>query len=270
MGIFSKTLKYFFYFFVIGGGLIFFIFIFLFFQIPSEAKIRGCLTTKLYEVDLCSTSSRYISFGKISPYLIRAVVMTEDSTFWTHRGFDFVEIQRSLEKNIDKGVMARGGSTITQQLAKNLFLTSEKTFSRKIAEAFITLRIEKTLTKKEILEKYLNVVQFGKNLFGVKDAAAFYFQKVPLDLNVIEASFLAFLLPSPEKYSKSFFVKKLTPFARNRLEQIITGMYKTQRIDEIEYDLALKKLVYFPQYGPVEAPSEETIEIIEEDIINPD
>lgn len=221
--------------------------IYVYSYIPSRKEVRGCMTTKMFQVKLCPGSGDYVPLNKISQNLQKAVVLTEDSAFWDHGGFDLKEMQRSFEKNMEKGSFVRGGSTITQQLAKNLFLTSEKTLQRKVLEAVITLQIEKHLSKKEILERYLNVVEFGPNLFGVKKASQYYFKKDPGSLSVIESAFLAFLLPSPQKYSVSFFKKNLTPFARKRLNDIITNMYRYQRIDEDQYYIAKEQIDYFIQ-----------------------
>ncbi|PIS11511.1 MAG: monofunctional biosynthetic peptidoglycan transglycosylase [Bdellovibrio sp. CG10_big_fil_rev_8_21_14_0_10_47_8] len=217
----------------------------LFSKIPTNQEIKGCLTTKMYHVKLCPSSGQYVRLSQISNYLQKSVVLSEDSSFWTHQGFDLQEIQNSLKSNLEKGRFVRGGSTITQQLAKNMFLSKEKTLGRKIVEAFITIRIEKVLSKKEILERYLNVVQFGKELFGVKQAAAFYFKKDPQDLDVVESTFLTFLLPNPEVYSKSFYKQHLTAFAQERLRQMIDRLYQYNRISEEEYLTAKSELEYF-------------------------
>lgn len=214
-------------------------------QIPSDKKIKGCLTTNLYKVHLCPGTDSYVRLSQISNYLQKAVVLTEDSSFWNHEGFDLQEMQNSLKANLEKGRFARGGSTITQQLAKNLFLSKEKTLSRKILEAVITVRIEKTLSKKEILERYLNVVQFGKDIYGVKKAAQFYFSKTPENLSLAESAFLVFLLPNPEVYSKSFYKKQLTPFAQQRLNTIVDRLYQYNRVTESEYLAAKSELQYF-------------------------
>jgi monofunctional biosynthetic peptidoglycan transglycosylase len=231
--------------------IVFFVLVFsvaglwLFSKIPSDKTIRGCLTTEMYKVDLCPGSAKYISLRNVSPYLQRAIVLTEDGSFWQHNGFDLQELQISLKTNLEKGRFARGGSTITQQLSKNMFLTKEKTIFRKIVEAIITVRIEKVLSKKEILERYLNVVQFGKNVFGIKQASQYYFKKEPRELSLTESAFLAFLLPGPEVYSKSFYKKKLTPFAENRLNQILDRLYQYNSVDESEYVTAKAELAYF-------------------------
>jgi monofunctional biosynthetic peptidoglycan transglycosylase len=204
-------------------------------QIPTDKEIRGCMTTKMYKVHLCPGSNTYVPLSQTSSYLQKSVVLTEDSSFWDHQGFDLQEMQNSLKANLAKGKYARGGSTISQQLAKNLFLSKDKTLIRKFLEAIITVRIEKTLSKKQILERYLNVVQFGKDIYGVKAASEFYFHKSPNDLDLVESTFLTFLLPSPEVYSKSFYKKKLTPFAEKRLHTIMDRLYQYNRITESEY-----------------------------------
>lgn len=248
--VFGQGMKAVFLFLLFVTTLFLFIGVLIVSQIPSRAKIRGCMTTEMFHVELCPGSKDYVPLKKISKYLRQAVVVTEDSAFWSHRGFDFQEMQKSFEKNLEKGHFARGGSTITQQLAKNLFLSSEKSIQRKFLEAIITLQIERNLSKEEILERYLNVVQFGKDLYGVKDAAQFYFKKSPANLDLIESAFLAFLLPSPEKYSVSFFKKKLTPFARQRLRQIVGNLYRYQDISAEAYQTAIARMDSFLVGGP--------------------
>lgn len=234
-----------------------FVFIFcltayVFYKIPSEATLKGCFTTTMYEVDICPGSKNYVKINQISPYLKKAVITTEDSLFYQHDGFDWDSIKHSVETNLEKKKYARGGSTITQQLAKNLFLTRNKSLFRKFLEALITRKIEKTLKKDEILEKYFNVVQFGKNIFGVKQAAQAYFNKSPANLSLNEGAFLAFLLPSPEKYSISFRRKELTKYAHKRMKTILFMMVKSKKISEGEYESALSTLSYFPSNPPPE------------------
>jgi monofunctional glycosyltransferase len=214
-------------------------------KIPTESEIKGCLVTKMYKVELCPKKSNYVPLKRISPYLIKTIVLTEDSSFWDHQGFDWVSIQKNYEENSKVGYYKRGGSTITQQLAKNMFLNPEKSMIRKGLEALITIKIEKVLKKKESLERYLNVIEFGKDLFGIKAASQFYFQKSPADLDIVESAFLAMLLPNPKKYAASFFKKELTPFASARINQIVKDLYQYNRITEDEYDQAQEKLKTF-------------------------
>lgn len=214
----------------------------IYFLIPDRKDLTSCFTTTMYGVHLCPGGKDYVSLNQISKVMQKTVVLTEDSLFYVHKGFDWESIEKSAKENLDGGTYKRGGSTITQQLAKNLYLTKDKTIVRKILEAFITLQIEKHLTKREILEKYLNVVEFGKDIYGIKAASAHYFKKTPAQLDVVESAFLAMLLPNPKKYSRSFYAKKLTPFAFNRIKRIVSDMYQYERITEEQYIVAKEKL----------------------------
>lgn len=227
----------------------------LWLSLPSAEEIRGCMTTAMYEVKLCPGSSSYVKINGISNHLKRALIAAEDAHFYQHNGFDWEAIQSSFEKNLAEGKYVRGGSTITQQLAKNLFLSKNKTLWRKFREALITKEIEKTLKKNEILERYLNVVQFGKDIFGVKRASQFYFKKHPSELSLNESVFLVFLLPSPEKYSHSFFRKELTNFARRRMKTLLSSLYKTGRVSEGDFREAIDQLAYFPGAPPEPEPT---------------
>jgi len=143
----------------------------------------------------------WVPFSKISPYLVKAVLIAEDDKFWKHEGFDFEAIQKAIEKDIQAKKFKFGGSTVTQQLAKNLYLSPEKSFIRKIGEALITWRMEKVLSKRRILELYLNVVEWGDGIFGVETASRHYFGKSSSELAPEEAARLASVLPNPKKYN---------------------------------------------------------------------
>ncbi len=211
-------------------------------QLPSTEQITGCITTEMNEVELCPTNKNYVKLTNISPFVKKAILLSEDSLFWTHHGFDWQSMENSFKENMQKGFYKRGGSTITQQLAKNLFLSKEKSLLRKFLEALITLQLENRLTKNQILEKYLNVVELGPDIYGVGPAAKFYFKKSVSQLNPLEASFLAFLLPSPVKYSKSYFKKELTPFARSRIKTILTLLKTVHTITPEEYEKNISTL----------------------------
>lgn len=223
-------------------------------RLPSEKEIKGCIVTTMYQVNLCPGSKDYTPLKQISPYLQKTIVLTEDSNFFNHHGFEWDTIEKNFREGWETGVYKRGGSTISQQLAKNMFLNKDRTFLRKGLEAIITDRIEKTLTKKEILERYLNVVEFGKDIYGVKKAANFYFKKSPAELDVVESAFLAMVLPNPVKYSSSYFKKELTPFARKRLSTIVENLYRYQRISQADYETAMAKIQNF--LGPELPPGE--------------
>lgn len=213
-------------------------------SVPHPKDIQSCLTTKMYHVHLCPTDPGYVKFADISPAARNAVIVSEDAAFYDHNGFDWAELRMSLETNLEKGGFARGGSTITQQLAKNVYLTSEKSLIRKLKEAIITVQLEDRLSKNEILEKYLNVVEFGPNLYGIGKASRFYFGKPPSQLTAAEGAFLAFLLPNPKKYSVSYRKKQLTKFARSQTREIVNRLYRFKKISEAEHEEALGQLDY--------------------------
>lgn len=144
----------------------------------------------------------WVSYGFISPNLKRALIAAEDSKFMQHQGFDFDGIQKALEKNEKRGRIAAGGSTITQQLAKNLFLWPEKSFIRKAEEALITLMIENTWSKRRILEVYMNEIEWGTGIFGAEAAARHYFGISANELSEYQAAMLASMVPSPQYYDR--------------------------------------------------------------------
>lgn len=144
---------------------------------------------------------QWVPISKISPFLVKAVLIAEDDKFWRHEGFDYEAIEKALEKDIKLKKFKLGGSTISQQLAKNLYLSPSKNPARKFAEAFITWRMEKVLSKKRILEIYLNVAEWGEGIFGAEAASRHYFGKPSSDLTPEEASRLAAVLPNPRRYN---------------------------------------------------------------------
>jgi monofunctional glycosyltransferase len=152
---------------------------------------------------------QWVPLARISPYLIKAVMIAEDDKFYQHEGFDFEAIQKAVEKDLTAGKFKVGGSTISQQLAKNLFLSPSKNPARKLKEAILTWRLEGTLPKKRIMELYLNVVEWGEGIFGIETAARNYYGKPASALGPEEAARLAAVLPNPRKYnplSQSKFV----------------------------------------------------------------
>ncbi|MGE5893739.1 MAG: monofunctional biosynthetic peptidoglycan transglycosylase, partial [bacterium] len=140
----------------------------------------------------------WVSSKQISPYLQKAVIIAEDDKFWSHEGFDFEAMQGALEKDLKKKKFKFGGSTISQQLAKNLYLSPSRSIVRKIREAVLTWRLEQTISKARILEIYLNVVEWGDGIFGAEAAAQHYFGKSASDLSAEEAARLATVLPNPK------------------------------------------------------------------------
>jgi len=144
---------------------------------------------------------KWTRLSRISPYLVKAVLIAEDDKFYQHEGFDYEAIQKAIETDIKQKKIKFGGSTITQQLAKNLYLSPSKNPLRKIREAVLAWRLERALSKKRILEIYLNVAEWGEGIFGIGAASMHYFGKPAADLTPDEAARLASALPNPRKYN---------------------------------------------------------------------
>ncbi|MGA7159571.1 MAG: monofunctional biosynthetic peptidoglycan transglycosylase [Bacteroidota bacterium] len=142
----------------------------------------------------------WVPLYRISPFLAHAVIVSEDGTFYENGGVDWYEVQESIETNLEKGKALRGASTISQQLAKNLFLSTSKDPLRKLKELVITLRMERVLSKERILEIYLNVIEMGNGVFGVEAAAQKYFGKSASAITREEAAQLAAVIPSPLRH----------------------------------------------------------------------
>lgn len=145
----------------------------------------------------------WVPYSRISPYMAKAAIIAEDDKFWQHEGFDLEAMQKAIEKDLKAGKFKAGGSTISQQLAKNLFLKPTKSPVRKIREAVITWKLERTLSKRRILELYLNVAEWGDGIFGVEAASRHHFGKSASELTAMEAARLAAVLPNPRRLSAS-------------------------------------------------------------------
>jgi monofunctional glycosyltransferase len=143
---------------------------------------------------------KWVDYDKISNHLKRAVIASEDSKFKNHEGFDWEGIEKAYEKNLKKGKLVAGGSTISQQLAKNLFLSASRTPWRKGEEAIITLMLEKMMTKRRILEIYLNVIEWGNGVFGAEAAARHYYKTSAAGLGKTQSAKLAAMIPNPRFY----------------------------------------------------------------------
>jgi monofunctional biosynthetic peptidoglycan transglycosylase len=166
---------------------------------------------------------RWVPYERISPNLRRAVLVAEDAAFFEHEGIDFDEMEKSFEANWKKGKLARGGSTITQQLAKNLYLSPSKNPVRKIEEFLIARRLEAELTKRRILELYLNVIEWGDGIYGAEAAARAYFQTSAAALGPDEAALLAASIINPRRYSPgrpSSFLLRRQQLIRQRMGDI--------------------------------------------------
>ena len=163
---------------------------------------------------------KWVDYPQISNNLKRAVIASEDSKFVDHEGFDWDGIEKAYAKNLKKGKIVAGGSTISQQLAKNLFLSSKRTPWRKGEEAIITLMLEKMLSKQRILEIYLNVIEWGNGVFGAEAASRHYFKTTAAGLSAPQAAILAAMIPNPRFYDDH----KSTTYLNRRTSTILARM----------------------------------------------
>lgn len=187
-------------------------------------------------VDTLSVEAReVVKLEDVSPYIKDAFLSIEDKQFYSHHGLNFKGIARAVITTFLKGRATQGGSSITQQLAKNAFLTPEKTFSRKVKEAILTYQIERTYTKDEILERYLNEIYYGSGSYGIKNAAEQYFKKDVKDLNIAESALLAGIPNRPTKYDPNRNLEN----ALHRQRIILKEMYDDGKITKEQYDEAL-------------------------------
>ena len=231
--------------FVVGALGVFAIIIKYRLELPNIQSMvedyKPQMATTIYDknnnvVDVLEAESRdAVKLEDVSPYVKEAFLAIEDKKFYSHHGLHFKGIIRAVLTNFLKGKATQGGSSITQQLAKNAFLTPEKTFSRKVKEAILTYQIERTYTKDEILERYLNEIYFGSGSYGIKNAADQYFRKDPKDLNIAEAALLAGIPNRPTKYDPNRSLEN----ALHRQQIILKEMFEDGRITKEEYEEAL-------------------------------
>lgn len=238
------------------GGVVFYAYQ----SIPSIDNIDGCFKTSMYNVDLCPKNASYVRYNSLPKHLVGSLIAAEDGSFYVHQGFDFEEIKNAFEKSMDAGRWVRGGSTITQQLAKNLYLTKEKSLVRKAKELILARNIEKKLSKTKIIEKYFNVVEFGPSIFGISKASYHYFGKSPSDLTPAEGAYLVSLLPSPVRYSAAYRRnKELSKFNRRRVTHILRMLNAQKKIsdDDYAYETARTESgLWAPMLESVEPPSD--------------
>ena len=231
--------------FVVGALGVFAIIIKYRLELPNIQSMvedyKPQMATTIYDknnnvVDVLEAESRdAVKLEDVSPYVKEAFLAIEDKKFYSHHGLHFKGIIRAVLTNFLKGKATQGGSSITQQLAKNAFLTPERTFARKVKEAILTYQIERTYTKDEILERYLNEIYFGSGSYGIKNAADQYFRKDPKDLNIAEAALLAGIPNRPTKYDPNRSLEN----ALHRQQIILKEMFEDGRITKEEYEEAL-------------------------------
>jgi hypothetical protein len=199
-------------------------------------------------------TDKWVALEDVSPFVPAAVIGHEDGGFYDHAGFAPWAIRDAIVRNLEEGRYVVGASTITMQLAKNVYLQRDKTIARKAQEVILTWWLESALSKDEILELYLNVIEYGPTVYGLKPAAAYYFGRSPSDLSPAEAAFLACMLPSPKRYHVSYERGQLSRSMKNRMKRLLEHMAKRKRIgwEALEYGLA--ELEDFRFHRPGDAP----------------
>ena len=214
-------------------------------KLSPKIEIKNANSFMLFDSDnevffQGSGSREWISLDDISPYLIEATINTEDKNFYKHIGFDYLRIIKAMAVNITSGTTSQGASTITQQYAKNLFLDFDKTWKRKWDEMWYTIEIESHYSKDEILEGYLNTINYGGK-YGIETASKYYFGKSAKDLTLAEAAMLTGIPKSPSNYSPFVNLEKAT----QRQQMILKNMYDDGVISEAEYNKALDEELKF-------------------------
>ena len=196
--------------------------------------------------------NNYVKLNEINNDVKNAIISIEDKNFYSHNGFDIPRILKALLINIKKKSIEQGASTISQQYVKNLYLTFDKTWKRKLEEALLTIKIESHYSKDEILEGYLNTIDFGAGNYGIKEASNYYFNKEPIDLTIEEATILVGIPKSPSYYNPITNYKN----AKKRQYDVLTSMYKNGYISEKQIDeIYNKELFFYGKYNKVELSS---------------
>ena len=217
---------------------------------PAISRLRGDFVFRSDDrpgphrpIDVSLSSPDFIALRDVPPLFVRTLLLSEDAGFYGHRGIDLRELPSALLTNWSRGGAARGASTITQQLAKNLFLSRDKEVGRKLQELAITFLLESALGKDRILEIYLNIIEWGPDLRGLRPAARHYFGREPQALTPAQMAFLVAMIPAPIKYQRSFARGTPGPGLRSLIDDLLAKLRSVHAIDEEEYQRALSELI---------------------------
>jgi len=197
------------------------------------------------ELNIGPLSSTYTPLESIAKTTTQAFVSSEDASFFAHKGIDASALAYAVKRDLTERRVAVGGSTITMQTAKNLFLTPDRTLSRKLQELFLAWHLENVLSKERILEIYMNIVELGPGIYGITQASEHFFGKHPYDLTLLESAYLATLLPSPKARYRYFCDDKLTPNYRELVNGLLKRMLGLNRIPWDRYSQAVSENVQF-------------------------
>jgi len=253
---------------LVGGGLALVVDALI--RVPNFSQMRSKVIVPIKLADktwvdreMGPKTTYWVPARLISNTVFMAVIASEDTSFFSHQGIDYHELKESIKKDWEEKRWARGASTITQQVVKNVYLSREKSLWRKFKELVWAREIEKVLTKTEILTFYLNMAEWGPSLYGIGAASRHYFDVPPSDLTAKQAAFLAVLLPSPIKFHSYFVKKELTPFARGRVSKVLRVMWKMGFLEDEQYYDALREKLWGVT-GELSLPKDEDVEVEEE------
>jgi hypothetical protein len=214
--------------------------------LPSIERLKGPFDYRAESRDGVVTlvrvgpdSADFIPLAEVPPLFLRLLLIGEDANFYGHPGIDLKEIPVAVASDLAAGTFARGASTIPQQLAKNLFLSREKKLSRKLQELALALLLDSSLGKSRVLEIYVNVIEWGPHLYGLRPAARHYFDEDPAQLTPRQMAFLVALVPGPLKYQRSFVDGTPTPFLEGRMATLLAKLSSVGALTEEEYEQAL-------------------------------
>jgi hypothetical protein len=191
----------------------------------------------------------FVPITNISPYLIASIISSEDYNFYKHHGFIPSEFRTALINNLKSGAPVQGASSITMQMVKNVLLYRQKTLARKLQELFLTWHVENTLDKDRIMEIYLNVIEYGPDLYGIGPAAREYFGKPAKDLNPVEAAFFSSILPNPKDRYRQYCQNTLTKWTEGKIQRQLAKMFERKQLTQEEYDKALATPLTFVKDG---------------------
>lgn len=195
------------------------------YSLYKEVINNNSIEDKIKEI---KNDENYVKIDEVTQYYKDAVVAVEDHRFYDHHGFDLITTINAAFNNFKTKSLGQGGSTITQQLAKNMYFSQEKKFTRKVAELFVSFDLENKLSKDEILELYINIIYFGDGYYGIKEASNGYYNKEPIDLTLEEAIMIAGLPAAPSVYSPTVNEK----LANERYKQVESAMFKYGYIEK--------------------------------------
>jgi hypothetical protein len=230
---------------------------------PEVLRLRGDFSHEVTTstgakqvIEVSPDSPDFIAVGDVPALFIRTLLIAEDAAFFGHPGIDLTELPRAIATNIARGGAVRGASTITQQLAKNLFLSREKSLQRKLKELSYSFLLESTLGKPRILEIYLNIIEWGPGLYGLRPAARHYFDKDAWNLSPRETAFLVSLIPGPVKYQSSIQGGEVSRGFDTLVNNLLVKMRSIDVISEEQFQAALAQTLVFRAPPPIESIEE--------------